>query len=81
MAASDHKQDGGQAVGPLQDSLQQSEPAILVSYGLIGAMLLLGGGGYALDWWLGTSPWLVLVGLLAGLIIGLYSLSRVALHD
>ena len=30
---------------------------------LIGAILVLGGVGYAVDWWLGTSPWFMLVGL------------------
>jgi F0F1-type ATP synthase assembly protein I len=47
-----------------------------VSYGLIAAILVLGGGGYVLDLWLDTSPWLLIGGLLAGLSIGFYTLRR-----
>jgi ATP synthase protein I len=34
-------------------------------------------GGYALDGWLGTSPWLTLVGLLLGIAAGFVNLFRV----
>ena len=37
---------------------------------------LLGGLGYAVDRWWGTSPWLLLAGLLLGLIVGFYDLAR-----
>jgi F0F1-type ATP synthase assembly protein I len=47
-----------------------------VSYGLIAAILVLGGAGYLLDRELGTSPWLLLAGLLAGMSIGFYGLRR-----
>ena len=50
----------------LQDNLQRAEPRIVASYALIGAILLLGGVGYALDRWFSSAPW----GLLTGLIIG-----------
>ncbi len=33
-------------------------------------------GGYALDRWLGTSPWLMLVGLLFGIAAGFVNLFR-----
>ena len=46
------------------------------SYTLIGAILLLGGIGYALDAWLGTSPWFLLSGLLLGIIVGFYELAK-----
>lgn len=58
----------------LQGNLDRSEPAIFASYGLIGAIVLLGGGGYLLDRWLGTSPWLLLAGLITGLAAGFYGL-------
>jgi ATP synthase protein I len=42
-------------------------------------------GGYALDGWLGTSPWLTLVGLLFGIAAGFVNLLRatglMAPHD
>ncbi|MBI2467428.1 MAG: AtpZ/AtpI family protein [Candidatus Rokubacteria bacterium] len=34
------------------------------------------GGGYYLDRWLGTSPWLTLVGLLLGIAAGFVNLFR-----
>ncbi len=34
------------------------------------------GGGYALDGWLGSSPWLTLAGLLLGIVSGFVSLFR-----
>ena len=33
-------------------------------------------GGYALDGWLGTSPWLTLIGLLFGIAAGFINLFR-----
>ena len=66
--------DVGQANKALQDSLDQNEPRIVASYALIGAILLLGGVGYAVDWWRGTSPWFLLVGLTAGILFGFYNL-------
>jgi ATP synthase protein I len=35
-------------------------------------------GGYALDGWLGTKPWLMLVGLLLGIASGFVNLFRAA---
>ena len=35
-------------------------------------------GGYALDQWLGTGPWLMLVGLLLGIASGFVNLFRAA---
>ena len=46
------------------------------SYTLIGAILVLGGIGYALDAWRGTSPWFLLSGLLLGIIVGFYELAK-----
>ncbi len=46
------------------------------SYSLIGAILLLGGIGYAVDEWQGTSPWFLLGGLVFGLVVGFYELAK-----
>jgi F0F1-type ATP synthase assembly protein I len=67
----------GRSIRALQENLDRGEPAIFASYGLIGAILLLGGTGYLLDWWLDTSPWFLLAGLLAGVVVGFYGLVRV----
>lgn len=47
-----------------------------MSYTLIGAIILLGGIGYAIDLWQGTSPWGLFVGLILGLIVGFYELAK-----
>jgi F0F1-type ATP synthase assembly protein I len=60
----------------LQESIRKSGPAAAASYTLIGAIILLGGIGYALDEWRGTSPWFLLGGLLLGLIVGFYDLAK-----
>jgi F0F1-type ATP synthase assembly protein I len=66
--------DQGRANEALQEHLDRNEPRILASYALIGAILLLGGVGFAIDWWAGTSPWFLLVGLAAGILFGFYNL-------
>jgi F0F1-type ATP synthase assembly protein I len=60
----------------LQENIRRSGPAAAASYTLIGAIVLLGGLGYALDAWWGTSPWLLLSGLLMGIIVGFYELAK-----
>ena len=64
----------------MQENLDQGEPVIFAAYGVIGAILLLGGGGYLLDRWMGTQPWLLLAGLVVGLCVAFYSLVRAAAH-
>lgn len=66
--------DSGNGNRALQDNLDRNGPRILASYALIGFILLLGGVGYAIDWWAATSPWFLLVGLMAGILVGFYSL-------
>jgi F0F1-type ATP synthase assembly protein I len=65
----------GTATG-LQANLRGAGPVVAASYTLIGAILLLGGLGYAADAWLETGPWLLLLGLLLGLVVGFYELAR-----
>ena len=60
-----------------QENAERAGPAAGASYTLIGAILLLGGIGYAVDAWRGTSPWFLLTGLLLGLIVGFVDLARV----
>ena len=60
----------------LQESVRKSGPAAAASYTLIGAIILLGGIGYAIDEWRGTSPWFLLGGLLMGLVVGFYELAK-----
>ncbi len=66
----------GSSLKALQTTISRSGPAATVSYTLIGAILLLGGIGYALDEWRGTSPWFLFGGLVLGLIVGFYELAK-----
>lgn len=59
-----------------QETVRKSGPAASGSYALIGAILLLGGLGYAVDSWQGTSPWFLLGGLLLGIVVGFYELAK-----
>jgi F0F1-type ATP synthase assembly protein I len=61
----------------LQENLRRSGPAVAAGYTLIGAIVLLGGMGYALDAWWGTSPWLLVAGLMLGLVVGFFELAKI----
>jgi F0F1-type ATP synthase assembly protein I len=65
------------AVESMQHNLSRDEPAIVASYGMIGAIMLVGGAGFWADRYFGTQPWCLLAGLVAGLGIGFYRLARV----
>ena len=60
-----------------QRNLTTSAPYAAASYTLIGGIIVLGGLGYFADGWFGTSPWLLLLGLLMGILLGFYELIRV----
>ena len=59
-----------------QETVRKSAPAAMGSYTLIGAIILLGGIGYAVDLWRGRSHWFLLTGLVLGLIVGFYELAK-----
>ena len=60
----------------LQDNVRRSGPAAAASYALIGAIMLFGGIGYAIDRWRGTAPWFLFGGLMLGVIVGFYDLAK-----
>ncbi len=76
MGKDDRKNWFARSMGAMQTSATEAGPAAAGAYTLIGAVVLLGGGGYALDRWLGSSPWGVLTGLLLGLAVGFYELVK-----
>ena len=67
----------GRSIRFLQENLHRGEPGILASYALVGAVLMLGGTGYALDKWIDTSPWFLVAGLLIGIGVGFYNLAKI----
>jgi len=64
------------SVKSLQDNVTQAAPAMAASYSLVGAILLFGAIGYAVDRWRGTAPWFLLAGLLFGVAVGFYELIK-----
>jgi F0F1-type ATP synthase assembly protein I len=68
------------SLGSFQDTVRKAGPAASAGYGLIGALLLCGGGGYAIDRWLGTEPWGLVGGLILGIIVGFYGLAKTVWH-
>ena len=71
-----HRSFVSRSVDEFQENVTTAAPAAGVGYTLIGAILLLGGIGYAVDQWRETSPWWMLGGLLLGLIVGFYELAK-----
>jgi len=61
----------------LQENARSSASAAGASYTLIGAIVLLGGLGYAIDVWRGTGAhWGALTGLILGMVVGFYELIK-----
>ena len=69
------------SLGRFQESVRKSGPAASASYSLIGAILLFGGLGYAVDVWRGSAPWGLVIGLLLGLVVGFYGLAKTVWHS
>jgi F0F1-type ATP synthase assembly protein I len=80
MAKRDRSFSFAKSAKSLQETVTQSGPAASASYTLIGAIILLGGLGYAVDLWRGTAPWGLLIGLLLGLVTGFYELVKTIWH-
>jgi F0F1-type ATP synthase assembly protein I len=64
------------ATKSLQENVSSSGNVAAASYTLIGAILLLGGLGYLVDGWRGTSPWFLLTGLILGVVVGFWELVK-----
>jgi F0F1-type ATP synthase assembly protein I len=60
----------------MQENLRLAGPAATAGYTLMGAIIMLGGIGYAVDAWRGTSPWFLLAGLLLGIVVGFVELAK-----
>ena len=60
----------------MQENVRRAGPAASASYTLIGAILVLGGIGLAVDRWQGTAPWFLFGGLVLGMVVGFYELAR-----
>jgi ATP synthase protein I len=64
------------AAKSLQENVTGSGGVAAASYTLVGGILLLGGIGYLVDNWRGTSPWFLLTGLILGMAVGFWELAK-----
>ena len=64
----------------LQENAERAGSAAGASYTLVGGILVLGGIGYGIDKWQGTSPWGLIIGLALGMIVGFYDLVKTTWH-
>jgi F0F1-type ATP synthase assembly protein I len=77
MADDDRESNLARSTRALQERAEQAGPAAGAGYTLIGAIILLGGIGFAVDRWQGGgSHWYLLGGLLLGIIVGMYELAK-----
>ncbi|HUF48018.1 MAG TPA: AtpZ/AtpI family protein [Vicinamibacterales bacterium] len=76
MGNSDRRRTLAEALQAFHSSAQKAGPAAMASYSLIGAIIMFGGLGYAIDRWRGTEPWFLVGGLVLGLVYGFYQLAR-----
>ena len=60
----------------MQETLRKSGPAAVAGYSLLAAIMVLGGIGYAIDAWRGTSPWFLVAGVFLGVIVGFFELAK-----
>ena len=75
MKRPDGKRTLADAMRTFQQGVQSAGPAAVASYSLIGGIILLGGIGYAIDEWQGTSPWFLFGGLVLALAYGFFQLA------
>ena len=59
-----------------QNSSKSLQKAIGASYSVLGALALFGFGGYWLDRYRGSENFWLIIGLLLGVVVGLYELSK-----
>jgi ATP synthase protein I len=76
VAKKDSRSSFARSIQAFQENVSRSGPAATASYSLIGAIVVLGGLGYAVDRWLGSAPWGAFIGLMLGLVVGFYELVK-----
>jgi F0F1-type ATP synthase assembly protein I len=77
MARKDRENLLERSTKALQENAERSGPAAGASYTMIGAVIVCGAIGYAIDAWWGTSPWFLVAGLLFGIVVGMYEIAKI----
>ena len=65
----------------LKDNNKSLNKAIGASYTILGSLSFFGFGGYLLDDYFGENNFWLIVGLLLGVVIGLYELAKYILKN
>lgn len=76
MAKKDSRFSFARSIQVFQENVYRAGPAATASYTLVGAIVVLGGLGYAADRWLDSAPWGAFIGLMLGLVVGFYELVK-----
>ena len=76
MAKKDRGFSLARAGKAFQENVARSGPVAGAAYTLVGGILLLGGLGYWLDGRWNTAPWLLVTGLVLGIVVGFYELVK-----
>ena len=76
MAKKDSRFSFARSAKVFQENVNRAGPAASASYSLVGAIVVLGGLGYAADRWFGSAPWGAFSGLMLGLVVGFYELVK-----
>jgi ATP synthase protein I len=66
------------AESPNQDENRKSGLAYAAALTLFASVVSFCGLGYLLDRWLGTQPWLLVIGIVLGSAVGLYEFVRLS---
>jgi F0F1-type ATP synthase assembly protein I len=75
MPRDDRPRTLARSLKSLNDGVKQAGPAAAASYTLIGAILFLGGIGYAIDAYRGGGHMFLVGGLVLGMVVGFYGLA------
>jgi len=72
--------DADEGLGNAAKQMRAIEPYISAVWKLVGGAAVGVLGGYFLDGWLGTRPWLMVALSLVGIAVGFYAFLRAMLH-
>jgi ATP synthase protein I len=76
MAKSDRGGDDGDGLSPVAREMHAAQPYIGAVWKMVGGAMVGVLGGFLLDRWLGTKPWLLVALSMVGIGVGFYGFLR-----